>query len=344
MENVFDRAANFKEVGIGAVLFLEYGQHYPASAKIRFPCTNNMAEYEAYILEIRMAVDMNVKELLVIGDSDLLIHQVLGEWFTKNVKILPYLHWVKELCSKFTKIELKHIPRIQNEFVDTPAILSSMIQHPDKNYIEPIEVDIRDQHAYYFHVDEELDGKPWYHDIRKFLAPREYLENATNGQNIALRRLANHIFLNGEVLYRRTPDLGLLICVDVAKATRLLEEIHAGTCGYHMNGFTLPKKILIAGYFWMTMSDNIYYVQKCHQCQIHGNIIWVTPNELNVIGSPWPFAAWGMDVIGPIKHATSNGHLFILVAINYFTKWVEESTYKAVTKKVVTDFVRNNIN
>ncbi|XP_015161838.1 uncharacterized protein K02A2.6-like [Solanum tuberosum] len=50
-----------------------------------------------------------------------------------------------------------------------------------------------------------------------------------------------------------------------------------------------------------------------------------------------------MDVIGHIEPPASNVHLFILVAIDYFTKWVEASTYKAVTKKVVADFVRNNI-
>ncbi|XP_070054467.1 uncharacterized protein [Nicotiana tomentosiformis] len=111
----FDGAVNFKGVGIGAVLISKSGHHYPASAKIRFPCTNNMAEYEEFILGIRMDVDMNVKELLVIGDSDLLIHQVQGEWSTKNVKILLYLHCVKELCKKFMKIEFKHVPRIQNE-------------------------------------------------------------------------------------------------------------------------------------------------------------------------------------------------------------------------------------
>ncbi|XP_049399892.1 uncharacterized protein LOC125863978 [Solanum stenotomum] len=156
--------------------------------------------------------------------------------------------------------------------------------------------------------------------------------------------MANHFFLNGEILYRRTSDLGLLRYVDVAEATRILEEIHAGTCGPHMNGFTLAKKILRAGYFWMTMErDIIRYVQKCHQCQVHGYFIWVPPNELNVMGSPWPFAAWGMDVIGPIEPPASNAHRFILVAIDYFTKWVEDSTYKAVTKKVVADFVRNNL-
>nr|XP_016438895.1 PREDICTED: uncharacterized protein LOC107764810 [Nicotiana tabacum] len=133
----FEGAANFKGFKIGAVLISESGQHYPASTKIRFPCTNNMVEYKACNLGIRMAVDMNIKELLVIGDSNLLIHQVQGEWTTKNVKILSYLHCVKELCKKFTKIEFKHIPRIQNEFSDSLVTLSSMIQHPDKNYIDP---------------------------------------------------------------------------------------------------------------------------------------------------------------------------------------------------------------
>ncbi|XP_009788030.2 uncharacterized protein [Nicotiana sylvestris] len=169
----FDGATNFKRVGIGAVPISESGQHYPTSTKIRFPCTNNIAEYEACNFGIRMAVDKNIKELLVIGDFDLLIHQVQGEWSTKNVKILPYLHYLKELCRKFMKIEFKHIPSIQNKFANALATLSSMIQHPDKNYIDPIKVEIRDQHSYCFHVDEEPDGKPWYHDIRKFLATRE---------------------------------------------------------------------------------------------------------------------------------------------------------------------------
>ncbi|XP_070002583.1 uncharacterized protein [Nicotiana sylvestris] len=91
----FDGAANFKGVGIGAILVSKTGQRYPASTKIIFPCTNNTAEYEVCILGLNMAVDMNIQELLVIGDLDLLVHQVQGEWATKNSKIFPYLHHVK---------------------------------------------------------------------------------------------------------------------------------------------------------------------------------------------------------------------------------------------------------
>ncbi|XP_016468276.1 uncharacterized protein LOC107790828 [Nicotiana tabacum] len=208
-----------------------------------------------------MAVDKNIKVLLVIGDSDLLIHQVQVEWTTKNINIILYLQYVKELCNKFIKIEFKYIHRIQNEFANALATLSSMIQHPNKNYIDPIEIEVRDQHMYCFHVDEEADDKPWYYYIKRFLETREYLDNATRGKKRALKGLANHVFHNEEFLYMRIPNLGLLRCVDVTEATRLLKEIQARTCGPHMNGFTLAKKILRAEYFWMTMeSDSIRYI------------------------------------------------------------------------------------
>ncbi|XP_070011122.1 uncharacterized protein [Nicotiana sylvestris] len=152
----FDGATNFKGVGIGAVLVSETGQHYPVPAKLRFPCTNNMAEYEACILGLKMAIDMYIQELLVIGDADLLIHQ--------------------ELRKRFTKTEFRHVPRVQNEFADALATLSSMIQHPDKNFIDPIPVKIHDQPAYYAHVEQEVDGKPWFHDIKEYLEKGEYPE------------------------------------------------------------------------------------------------------------------------------------------------------------------------
>ncbi|XP_070037141.1 uncharacterized protein [Nicotiana tomentosiformis] len=237
-----------------------------------------MAEYEACILGLRLAIDMNVRELPVIGDSDLLVHQ------------------------RFTKIEFKHVPRIQNEFVDVLATLSSMIQHPDKNFIDPILIEIRKQPAYWAHVEEKFDGNPWFHDIKEYLEKGEYLKNITRTQKHTLWRLANHFFQSGGILYKNTLDLGLLRCVDAKEASRLLEEIH-----------------------------------------VHADMIRVPPNKLNAISSPWPFSAWGMDVIGPIEPATSNGHIFILVAINYFTKWVEVASYKVVTKKVITDFIWDHI-
>ncbi|XP_070017517.1 uncharacterized protein [Nicotiana sylvestris] len=108
---------------------------------------------------LNLSIDMNIQELLVIGDSDILVHQVQREWATKNTKILPYLYHVQELMKRFTKIEFKHVYRIQNEFTDALYTLSSMIQHLDKNFIDPIPARIHNQPAYCAHVEEETDGK-----------------------------------------------------------------------------------------------------------------------------------------------------------------------------------------
>ncbi|XP_070004999.1 uncharacterized protein [Nicotiana sylvestris] len=141
-----------------------------------------MAEYEAYILGFNMVIDMTIQELLVIGDSDLLVHQVQGEWATKNSKILPYLHHVQELRMRFTEIEFRNVPIIQNEFADALATLSSMIHHPDKNFIYPILVKIYNQPAYCAHVEGETDGKPWFHDIKEYLAKGEYPKHAPHSE------------------------------------------------------------------------------------------------------------------------------------------------------------------
>ena len=59
--------------------------------------------------------------------------------------------------------------------------------------------------------------------------------------------------------------------------------------------------------------------------------------------SPWPFSTWGIDIIGKVTPKSSSGHEFILVAIDYFTKWVEAESYTILNSKKVARFIRKNI-
>ena len=98
------------------------------------------------------------------------------------------------------------------------------------------------------------------------------------------------------------------------------------------------------GYYWMTLEgDCINYVWKCHKCQIYIDKIHVLPTSLNIMVSPWPFSMWGIDMIKPITPKASNGHRFIFVVIDYFTKWVETASYASVTKSVVARFIKKEI-
>ncbi|XP_070013546.1 uncharacterized protein [Nicotiana sylvestris] len=145
----FNGAANIKGIGIGAVLISETKHHYPITAQLRIYCTNNMAEYEVCILGLRLAVDMRVQE---------------------------------DLYQRFRSVEFKHIPRIHNEVVNALATLASILHHPDKSYVNPLHIQVRDQHAYYNMVEEELDGEPWFHDIREYIKMEVYPIQATSDQ------------------------------------------------------------------------------------------------------------------------------------------------------------------
>jgi hypothetical protein len=106
----------------------------------------------------------------------------------------------------------------------------------------------------------------------------------------------------------------------------------------------VARKIQRAGYFWMMLEkDCIDYVRKCHKCQVHNDKVNAPLAPLFNLATPWPFAMWGIYVIGPVNPKASNGHRFILVPIDYFTKWVEASSYGHVTQKVVKRFIEKDL-
>ena len=76
---------------------------------------------------------------------------------------------------------------------------------------------------------------------------------------------------------------------------------------------------------------------------MHGDLIHVPPSELHTLTSPWPFLVWGIDVIGKISPKSSNDHEFILVAIDYFSKWVEAASYAKLTLAKVSIFIISHI-
>lgn len=184
----------------------------------------------------------------------------------------------------------------------------------------------------------------WFHDIKCYLQKQEYLAGASSGDKKTLRRLANNFFLNSDIVYKINHDMALLRYVDRHEADMLIKEIHEGSFGTHANGHTMAKKILRAGYYWLTMENDCFkYVNKCHKCQICADKIHVPPSPLNVFSATWSFFMWGIDVIGMIEPKTANGHQFILVAIDYFTKWIEVTYYVNVTKKFITQFIKKEI-
>jgi ribonuclease HI len=171
---IFDGAVNVYGSGIGAVIITPKGAHIPFTARLQFDCTNNIAEYEACIMGIEEAIDLRIKNIDIYGDSALVVNQIKGEWETRHAGLIPYRDYARRLLTFFNKVELRHIPRDENQMADALATLSSMYQVNHRNEILTISIRCLERPAYVFAAEEVADDKPWFHDIKVFLQSQEY--------------------------------------------------------------------------------------------------------------------------------------------------------------------------
>jgi len=137
----------------------------------------------------------------------------------------------------------------------------------------------------------------------------------------------------------------LLRCVDEGEANNVLNDMHKGLCGGHYTAQTTAHKILRAGYWWPTLfSDAQRLIRKCDPCQrFSGKLRYEGALPLRTVTVDAPFQQWGIDFLGEIAEKSSGGHSWILVATDYFTKWIEAIPTKRASSKVAMDFILENI-
>jgi hypothetical protein len=110
-----------------------------------------------------------------------------------------------------------------------------------------------------------------------------------------------------------------------------------------MSRYDTAQKILRTGYFWPSLfNDCIIVVQKCHACQTYNKKIWSHLAPLHLVVSVGHFAKWGIDFM-TCHPRSAGGHGYIIVAIDYFTKWVEAMSTFDNTGKTATLFLFNHI-
>jgi ribonuclease HI len=209
--------------------------------------------------------------------------------------------------------------------------------------VEPPQVD--DLIAFEEVVNEiELASQPWYGPIIYFLINGVCPPDMDTKAKRTLRLQIVRYVLQGQVLYRRNLDGVLSRCLTPDQAQMALEQCHSGVCGGHFSAKTTAAKVLHAGYFWPSLHKDAHLlVRKCEACQRFTGKQKLAALPLRPIEVQVPFARWGMDFIGPISPPSSAGHVFILTATDYFTKWAEAIALRNATSQQVVEFVECNI-
>ena len=95
------------------------------SFKLKFLCSNNTAEYEAYLVGLATALEMGVKHLKVMGDSNLVVCQAKGTFSLKEPSLAPYRTMTQKMEEKFATFEIEYALRSENYYVDALATLES---------------------------------------------------------------------------------------------------------------------------------------------------------------------------------------------------------------------------
>ena len=159
---------------------------------------------------------------------------------------------------------------------------------------------------------------------------KQFPEDTDRKERWSLRMLSRQFISYNRMLYKRAPIGVHLRCVDKDVAQKLMEEVY-GVCSPYINETILTKKIVYQGYFWLKMKiDCQKFVKRYHNCQTYGDVSHLPSIELQGMTFPWPFIVWKTDIIGEIRPKALNGHRYIIVAIDYFSKWVEAESYSTI--------------
>ncbi|CAH9100593.1 unnamed protein product [Cuscuta europaea] len=180
---------------------------------------------------------------------------------------------------------------------------------------------------------------PWYADLANFIVGKIEPIDMSRHLIKRLRSEAKHYFWDDPFLFKICADQVVRRCVSNQEGREILEHCHAGPTGGHLSGERTARRVLDCGFYWPTIFKDAHaYVSSCDHCQRTGNISkrdempqhYILPCEL--------FDVWGIDFMGPFP--SSRGNKFILVAVDYVSKWVEAQACSKNDTRVVVRFLR----
>jgi ribonuclease HI/transposase InsO family protein len=363
----FDGSLMKSGAGAGLLFISPLGKHVRYVLRLHFPASNNVAEYEALVNGLRITVELGVRRLDAHGDSQLVIDQVMKNSHYCDRKMEAYCDEVRCLEDKFRGLELNHVARRYNETADElakialgwttvpPDVFSRDIYQPSvklDDTPEPEETSAQPEvpsaaEGDALRIEGERNGvapnQNWQTPYLEYLLRGELPLNKAEARRLARR--AKSFVLPGDEkeLYHCSPSGILQRCISVAQGQKLLQEIDSGACGHHAAPRTLVGNAFRQGFYWPTaVADATRIVRSCQGCQFYARQTHLPAQALQTIPITWPFAVWGLDLVGTLQKAPG-GFTHLLVAIDKFSKWIEFRPLTSIGSKQAVAFFTNII-
>ncbi|KAM1985348.1 hypothetical protein ACFX16_013523 [Malus domestica] len=288
----------------------------------------NYSTTEKELLAVVFALDKFRSYLLgtkVIIFTD---HATLKYLLTKKEAKPRLIRWML-LLQEFD-IEIRDKKGVENVVADH---LSRMV-HEESS---PISETFPDEQLMSIQVSE-----PWYADLVNFLVSKHIPSTLNRNQRDKLKKDARFYVWDDPYLWKFCPDQIVRRCVNESEFQSILTFCHSYACGGHFGTQRTALKVLECGFYWPTIfRDARTFCLTCDRCQRIGNISAKDQMPQNPILSVEIFDVWGIDFMGHFP--SSHGFLYILLAVDYVSKWVEAKATRTNDSKVVAEFVKSNI-
>ncbi|CAH9134294.1 unnamed protein product [Cuscuta epithymum] len=326
-----DGASIAKGCGRGAVITSPEGFKAYYSMKFEFKVTNNEAEYEALIAGLKCAKALGAARLKVKMDSQLVVTQMNGTAETREERMKIYKEIAEEQTAQFEQVIIEQVSRVENAEAD---ILSKLGNPPGGDPTTSIPRHIRGfvrqetlptPATDVIRVETISIAEPnWSKEIADYLRDGtlpEPEDDGSSGRAAWIKRRAPNFELIDGQLYKKTFGGPYLRCLPPSLAAAVIEEIHEGVCSSHQGPRTFARKIILQGYYWPTIQQDCFnHTRKCAVCQQYAPVPGRPASFYTPMTVALPFARWGIDLLGPLP-TTTGGRKFVIVAIDYFTKW-----------------------
>ncbi|GJR04320.1 reverse transcriptase domain-containing protein [Tanacetum coccineum] len=184
------------------------------------------------------------------------------------------------------------------------------------------------------------DSTPWFADFANYHAGNFMIKGMSSQQKNKFFKDVKHYFWDDPYLFKICADQVIRWCVYGQEAVDILTACHNGPIGGHYGANYTAKKVFDSGFFWPTIYRDAHdLVTRCDACQRQGKISQRDEMPQNAIQVCEIFDVWGIDFMGPFP--SSRGNKYILVAVDYLSKWVEAKALPTNDARVVCKFLKS---
>ncbi|GJY95814.1 reverse transcriptase domain-containing protein [Tanacetum coccineum] len=217
----------------------------------------------------------------------------------------------------------------------------SRLENPYENVFDPKEINetfpLETLNTVTSHDDQNT---PWFADIANYHAGNFLIKGMSTQQKRKFFKDIKHYFWDDPYLFHTCADQIIRRCVFGQEALEILKACHEGPTGGHHSANITAQKVFDAGFFWPTIYKDAYeLIKSCDACQRQCKISHRDEMPQNVIQVCKFFDVWGIDFIGPFL--SSRGNKYILVAVDYLSKWVEAKALPTNDARVVVKFLKS---